>query len=261
MRSSGHGSRAPCSRGSGTRRTCNRQSRGSWPHHAFSLDGRIDALYARRFLAEHGDELASDLIAHKHADLNAKPVPADRAGRRSRSSRDWSRRSASQPHRDRRPRGHGRRPARDRIHRRPAGGAGARSPARRRRHRPRSERPGLAPRSRARGARMNAATIAEAYEAICAEVGPGVTVVAATKYVAAERDGGARRGGHRGRRREPRAGHAAEARAARRPVPLALHRRAAVEQGAHRRLRSASSCMRSRRTPRRDGSRSPRCSR
>ncbi len=45
--------------------------------HAFSLDGRIDALFARRFLAEHGDELASDLIAHKHADLNAKPVPAE----------------------------------------------------------------------------------------------------------------------------------------------------------------------------------------
>ncbi len=36
---------------------------------------------------------------------------------------------------------------------------------------------------------MNAATIAEAYEAICAEVGPGVTVVAATKYVAAEQMG------------------------------------------------------------------------
>jgi len=33
---------------------------------------------------------------------------------------------------------------------------------------------------------MNAATIAEAYQAICAEVGPGVTVVAATKYVAPE---------------------------------------------------------------------------
>ena len=33
---------------------------------------------------------------------------------------------------------------------------------------------------------MNAATIAEAYQAICAEVGPAVTVVAATKYVAPE---------------------------------------------------------------------------
>jgi pyridoxal phosphate enzyme (YggS family) len=32
---------------------------------------------------------------------------------------------------------------------------------------------------------VNAATIAEAYEAICAEAGPEVTVVAATKYVAA----------------------------------------------------------------------------
>lgn len=33
---------------------------------------------------------------------------------------------------------------------------------------------------------MNAATIADAYQAICTEVGPGVTVVAATKYVASE---------------------------------------------------------------------------
>jgi len=44
--------------------------------HAFGLDGPIDDLHARRFLAEHGDELAVDLIAHKHADLDAKPVPA-----------------------------------------------------------------------------------------------------------------------------------------------------------------------------------------
>lgn len=44
--------------------------------HAFQLDGPIDELRARRFLAEHGDELSSDLIAHKRADLRAKPVPA-----------------------------------------------------------------------------------------------------------------------------------------------------------------------------------------
>jgi uncharacterized pyridoxal phosphate-containing UPF0001 family protein len=36
---------------------------------------------------------------------------------------------------------------------------------------------------------MNAVTIAEAYAAICAEVGPAVTVVAATKYVAPEEMG------------------------------------------------------------------------
>ncbi len=44
--------------------------------HAFSLEGPIDPLFARRFLADHGDELAFDLVAHKKADLNAKPVPA-----------------------------------------------------------------------------------------------------------------------------------------------------------------------------------------
>jgi tRNA nucleotidyltransferase (CCA-adding enzyme) len=44
--------------------------------HAFRLDGPVDELHARRFLAEHGDELAFDLIAHKRADLNAKPVSA-----------------------------------------------------------------------------------------------------------------------------------------------------------------------------------------
>jgi hypothetical protein len=41
--------------------------------HAFSLDG-IDELFARRFLREHGDELAFDLVAHKEADLRGKQV-------------------------------------------------------------------------------------------------------------------------------------------------------------------------------------------
>jgi len=41
--------------------------------HAFRLDGAIDDLAARRFLAEHGDELALDLLSHKAADLDAKP--------------------------------------------------------------------------------------------------------------------------------------------------------------------------------------------
>jgi tRNA nucleotidyltransferase (CCA-adding enzyme) len=43
--------------------------------HAFRLDGAVDALAARRFLAVHGDELALDLISLKVADLGAKPVP------------------------------------------------------------------------------------------------------------------------------------------------------------------------------------------
>ena len=44
--------------------------------HAFPLDGAFDELAARRFLAEHGDGLAADLISHKTADLAAKQVPA-----------------------------------------------------------------------------------------------------------------------------------------------------------------------------------------
>jgi tRNA nucleotidyltransferase (CCA-adding enzyme) len=41
--------------------------------HAFPLDG-VDALFARRFLREHGEELAFDLVAHKEADLRGKRV-------------------------------------------------------------------------------------------------------------------------------------------------------------------------------------------
>jgi tRNA nucleotidyltransferase (CCA-adding enzyme) len=41
--------------------------------HAFPLEG-VDALFARRFLREHGDELAFDLVAHKEADLHGKQV-------------------------------------------------------------------------------------------------------------------------------------------------------------------------------------------
>jgi len=41
--------------------------------HAFPLED-VDDLYARRFLRKHGYELASDLIAHKRADLAAKNV-------------------------------------------------------------------------------------------------------------------------------------------------------------------------------------------
>ena len=41
--------------------------------HAFSLDD-VDELFARRFLREHGNELAFDLVAHKEADLRGKQV-------------------------------------------------------------------------------------------------------------------------------------------------------------------------------------------
>ena len=42
--------------------------------HAFRLDGPIDALFARRFLASYGIELARRLVAHKRADLAAKRI-------------------------------------------------------------------------------------------------------------------------------------------------------------------------------------------
>jgi tRNA nucleotidyltransferase/poly(A) polymerase len=44
--------------------------------HAFPLD-HVDGLFARRFLREHGDELAFDLVAHKDADLHGKQVPKE----------------------------------------------------------------------------------------------------------------------------------------------------------------------------------------
>jgi tRNA nucleotidyltransferase (CCA-adding enzyme) len=44
--------------------------------HAFPLDG-VDALFARRFLRENGEELAFDLVAHKEADLRGKQVPPE----------------------------------------------------------------------------------------------------------------------------------------------------------------------------------------
>ena len=47
--------------------------------HAFHLDD-VDELFARRFLREHGDELARDLVAHKDADLRSKNVPRAGAG-------------------------------------------------------------------------------------------------------------------------------------------------------------------------------------
>jgi tRNA nucleotidyltransferase (CCA-adding enzyme) len=44
--------------------------------HAFPLEG-VDERFARRFLREHGDELAFDLVAHKEADLRGKRVPQE----------------------------------------------------------------------------------------------------------------------------------------------------------------------------------------
>jgi tRNA nucleotidyltransferase (CCA-adding enzyme) len=41
--------------------------------HDFQTDD-VDELYARRFLREHGEQLAADLVAHKEADLRAKNV-------------------------------------------------------------------------------------------------------------------------------------------------------------------------------------------
>ena len=43
--------------------------------HAFRTEGTWDGPRARRFLAEHGDTLAFELVAHKTADLSAKRVP------------------------------------------------------------------------------------------------------------------------------------------------------------------------------------------
>ena len=72
------------------------------------------------------------------------------------------------------------------------------------------------------------------YERIRKEVGPGVTVVAATKYVSVDELVRPGRGGRRGRRREPPAGPRRQARPLRRDLPLALHRPPAVAQGARR---------------------------
>ena len=42
--------------------------------HAFWLDGPIDGVFARRFLASHGVDRARRLLLHKRADLSAKSV-------------------------------------------------------------------------------------------------------------------------------------------------------------------------------------------
>jgi tRNA nucleotidyltransferase (CCA-adding enzyme) len=64
--------------------------------HPFSLD-EVDERFARRFLREHGDELAFDLVTHKQADLTGKQRPDDeRAAARLRELLEQER---TQPHR------------------------------------------------------------------------------------------------------------------------------------------------------------------
>jgi tRNA nucleotidyltransferase (CCA-adding enzyme) len=65
--------------------------------HAFPLDD-VNELFARRFLREHGDDLAFDLVTHKEADLRGKQVPPAEleAAERLRSLLEQER---TQPHR------------------------------------------------------------------------------------------------------------------------------------------------------------------
>jgi tRNA nucleotidyltransferase (CCA-adding enzyme) len=65
--------------------------------HAFSLED-VDELFARRFLREHGDELAFDLVAHKEADLRGKRVQQSELQAVSRL-RDLLEQERVQPHR------------------------------------------------------------------------------------------------------------------------------------------------------------------
>jgi tRNA nucleotidyltransferase (CCA-adding enzyme) len=65
--------------------------------HAFFTDD-VSELFARRFLREHGEQLARDLVAHKEADLRAKKdVDADEVARTLRL-RELIDQQASQPH-------------------------------------------------------------------------------------------------------------------------------------------------------------------
>jgi tRNA nucleotidyltransferase (CCA-adding enzyme) len=65
--------------------------------HDFPLDD-IDALFARRFLRDHGEQLAFDLVAHKEADLRTKNVPPEELEALARL-RTLLEREGSQPHR------------------------------------------------------------------------------------------------------------------------------------------------------------------
>jgi tRNA nucleotidyltransferase (CCA-adding enzyme) len=65
--------------------------------HAFHVDD-VNELFARRFLREHGDDLARDLVEHKEADLRAKNVPDQELEAVARL-RTLLAQEASQPHR------------------------------------------------------------------------------------------------------------------------------------------------------------------
>jgi putative nucleotidyltransferase with HDIG domain len=71
-------------------------------HHMFQV-GKGDAARARRFLAKHGDELAFELVDHKHADYLGKPGPDGRARtediEKLERFRQMLRRERNQPHR------------------------------------------------------------------------------------------------------------------------------------------------------------------
>jgi len=65
--------------------------------HSFALDD-IDERFARRFLREHGEQLAFDLVAHKQADLRGKKVPESELEAADRLQRLLER-ERTQPHR------------------------------------------------------------------------------------------------------------------------------------------------------------------
>jgi len=65
--------------------------------HAFQTDD-VDELFARRFLRDHGERLARDLVAHKQADLRAKNIDQEELARALRLA-ELVEREASQPHR------------------------------------------------------------------------------------------------------------------------------------------------------------------
>jgi tRNA nucleotidyltransferase (CCA-adding enzyme) len=65
--------------------------------HSFPLE-HVDERFARRFLREHGDELAFDLVAHKQADLRAKLVAQSELDAAARLE-ELLRQERSQPHR------------------------------------------------------------------------------------------------------------------------------------------------------------------
>ena len=83
---------------------------------------------------------------------------------------------------------------------------------------------GQAPRHAGRHWRLSAEQVRERLARVRDEVGPEVTIVAATKYLSVDGHGRPGRGRNRGRRREPGAGPRGQARRPRRRVPLAFHR-------------------------------------